>query len=73
MNFGLLAKVFVFSAAFLWLVSAVFWALSAGIEIRDNQDAFIGDLQRAGYWKVWAARSAFAAALCSGIAEILRV
>jgi len=41
MNPGLLVMVFGSFAAVLWLVSAVFWARSAGIEIRDNQDAFI--------------------------------
>jgi hypothetical protein len=76
MNPGLLVMVFGSFAAVLWLVSAVFWARSAGIEIRDNQDAFIADLQRVGYWNTWAARSAFAAALCScivAVCEVLRV
>jgi hypothetical protein len=76
MNLGLLIMVFGSFAAVLWLVSALFWARSASIEIRNNQDAFIGDLQRAGYWKVWAARSACAAAVCSCIVvvcEVLRV
>jgi hypothetical protein len=53
-NPGLLIKVFGSLAAVLWLGSAVFWALSASIEIRDNMDAFIGDLQRAGHW-LWQA------------------
>jgi hypothetical protein len=62
-------------AAALWLVSAVFWALSARVEIRDNQDAFIGDLGQAGRWNARAARFACAAAVCSvvvAVCEILR-
>ena len=49
-------------AAVLWFASAVLWALGAMVEIRDNQDAFIGDLQRAGRWNSWAAATACAAA-----------
>jgi hypothetical protein len=70
MNPGLLIMVFGSFAAVLWLVSAVFWARRASIEIRDNQDAFIGDLQRAGYWNTWAARSACAAAVFSCIENV---
>jgi hypothetical protein len=40
MILGLLVKVFGCLAAALWLVSAIFWALSARIEIRDNINAF---------------------------------
>ena len=47
-------------AALLWLASAIYWALSARVKIRDNQDAFISDLQRAARWNAWAARSACA-------------
>lgn len=53
----LLTKVFGSLAAVLWLVSAVFWAFSARVEIRDNINAFIGDLQRAGRLNAWAAAS----------------
>jgi hypothetical protein len=59
-------------AAALWLVSAVFWALSARVEIRDNQDAFIGDLRQAALWNARAAWVACAAAGCSVVVEILR-
>jgi hypothetical protein len=57
-------------AALLWLLSGVFWALSANVEIGDNIDAFIGDLQRAGYWNAWAARAACAAAVFSAVVAI---
>jgi hypothetical protein len=62
-------------AALLWFLSGLFWAVSAGVEIRNNMDAFIGDLQRAGYWNSWAALTAFAAAVASGVVaacEIIR-
>jgi hypothetical protein len=59
-------------AALLWLASAIYWALSARVKIRDNQDAFISDLHRAARWNAWAAWSACAAAVCSVGVEILR-
>jgi hypothetical protein len=70
MNPGLLVRVFSCLAAALWLVSAVFWAFSASIEIRDLIDAFIGDLQRAGNWNTWAVATAFVAALASCVAAV---
>jgi SNF family Na+-dependent transporter len=70
MSPGLLIKVFGCLAAVLWLLSAVFWALSASIKIRDNMDAFIGDLQRAGRLNTWAAATACAAALASCVVAI---
>jgi hypothetical protein len=70
MNPGLLVRVFSCLAAALWLVSAVFWAFSASVEIRDSIDAFIGNLQQAGNWNTWAVATAFAAALASGVAAV---
>jgi hypothetical protein len=33
------------------------WA-AVGIDVRDNMDAFIGDLQRQSHWAAWAAAAA---------------
>jgi hypothetical protein len=61
------------AAAICWLLSGIFWALSASVEIRDSLNAFIGDLQRAGYWNAWAARSACAAAFLSFLVAFFEV
>ena len=60
-------------AAVLWFASAVLWAFGAMVKIRDNQDAFIGDLQRAGRWNSRAAVAACAAASVSGVVAICDV
>jgi hypothetical protein len=41
--------VFGLLAALLRLASAIYWALSARVEIRDNIEAFIGDLHQAAH------------------------
>jgi hypothetical protein len=41
-------------AALLWLVSAICWALSARVEIRDNIDAFVADQHQAARRNGWA-------------------
>lgn len=61
------------TAAFFWLLSGIFWALSASVEIRDSLNAFIGDLQWAGYWNAWAARSACAAAFLSFLVALFEM
>jgi uncharacterized membrane protein YdcZ (DUF606 family) len=63
MDIALTLKALNILAAMLWLVSAGLWALGAMVETRDNPDAFISDLQRAGRWNSWAAGMACAAAL----------
>jgi len=67
MDAALALKVLNFLAAVLWLASAVLWARAALVRIRNNQDAFIGDLHRAGNWNSWAAGTTCAAALVSGV------
>jgi hypothetical protein len=66
MDIALTLRVLSFLAAVLWLASAVLWALGASVEIRDNIDALVSDLQRAGGWNSWAAGTACAAAVVSG-------
>jgi hypothetical protein len=73
MDAGSMLKVFSFLAAVLWLISAVLWAFGASVKIRDNLDGFIGDLQRAGRWNSWAAGTACAAALASGVVAVCEV
>lgn len=65
MSIALTLKVLSILAAVLWLASAVLWALGASVKVRDQMDAFIDDLQRAGLWNSWAAATACAAALVS--------
>ena len=73
MDAALALKVLNFLAAVLWLVSAVLWARPALVGIRNNQDAFIDDLQRTGNWNSWAAGTACAAALVSGVVALSEV
>lgn len=73
MDAALALKVLSFLAAFLWLASAVLWALGAMVKIPHNQDTFIGELQRAGRWNSCAAATACAAAVVSGVVAICDV
>jgi hypothetical protein len=57
-------------AAVLWPARAVLWALGAMVKIRDSQDHFIADLQRAGRWNSRAALAACAAAVVSAIVAV---
>ena len=68
-----MSKVFGVVAAVLWLASAVLWAISARVEIRDNIDVIVGDLQRAARWNSWAAVTACAAAVASGVVALCEV
>ena len=45
------------------VAAAAFWFLSARIKVPDNQDTFIGELQRIGYWNGWAATASCVAAI----------
>ena len=75
MNITQVLLFFSILAAALWLVSAICWAFSASVEIRDNIDAIVGDLHRAGVWNSSAARFACAAGICSvvvAVCEVLR-
>jgi hypothetical protein len=62
-------------AAVFWGISAVYWFLSAGVEIHNSQDAFINDLRDAAHWNAWAARYACAASVFTftvAVCEILQ-
>ena len=45
----------------------------ASVEIRKNIDTFIDDLWRAAYWNSWAAVTACAAAVASGVVALCEV
>jgi hypothetical protein len=46
---------------------------SAILKVRNDQDAFIDDLQRAAGWNGWAAGTASTAALVSGVVALSEV
>ena len=73
MDAALALKALSFLAAIFWLASAVLWALGAMVKIRNNQDAFIDDLQRAAGWNSWAAATACFAAAASGVVALCEV
>ena len=73
MDAAFMSKVFGVVAAVLWLASAVLWAKGASVEIRKNIDTFIDDLWRAAYWNSWAAVTACAAAVASGVLALCEV
>jgi hypothetical protein len=64
---GATAGLLVFTA-----LAALYWLKSASIPIRDNLDAFIADLWRAGTFNGTAAMHACLAAVCQIIATLCR-
>ena len=50
------------------LAAAVLWLYASLLKVPDNQDTFIGELQRISKWNACAAMAAAVAAICAACA-----